>query len=103
LLEQQGEMAARSRPGHFDTFDAMFKTLCARDAGMQITMVLKEVQMPPGFVGKVVSLAGFTALWTRIEAATLCLDIEIQAMRRHGGIQVLILQVPWCFQAQAKR
>ena len=52
---------------------------------MQVTVVLKEVQMTPGFVGKVVSLAGLTALRTAVETASLRLDIEIQSVGRHGG------------------
>ena len=64
---------------------------------MQVTVVLKEVQMSPGFVGKIVSLAGLTALRTGIETASLRLDIEIQAVGRHGGIQVLVLEDPGRF------
>ena len=69
---------------------------------MQVTVVLKEVQMPPGFVGKIVSLAGLTALWTGIETTALRLDIKIQSVGRHGGIQVLGLEDPGRFQAQAE-
>ena len=64
---------------------------------MQVTMVLKEVQMPPGFVGKVVSLAGLTVLRTGLETASFRLDIKIQAVGRHGGIQMLVLEVPGRF------
>ena len=69
---------------------------------MQVTVVLKEVQMPPGFVGKIVSLAGLTALRTGVETTALRLDIEIQSVGRHGGIQVLVLEDPGRFQAQAE-
>ena len=69
---------------------------------MQVTVMLKEVQMPPGFVGKVMSLAGLTTFWTGIETASLRLDIEVQAVGRHGGIQVLVLEDPGRFQAQAE-
>jgi hypothetical protein len=43
---------------------------------MQVAVMLEEVQVPPGFVGKVVCLAGLTALRTGIETASLRLDIE---------------------------
>lgn len=69
---------------------------------MQVTVMLKEVQMPPGFVGKVVSLTGLTALRTGVETTALRLDIEIQSVGRHGGIQVLVLEDPGRFQAQAE-
>tara|TARA_R110001606_G_scaffold358121_1_gene509661 strand:- start:1672 stop:1902 length:231 start_codon:yes stop_codon:yes gene_type:complete len=59
---------------------------------MQVAVVLAEVQMPTGFVGKVVSLAGLTALRTGIETASLHLDIEIRPVGPHGGIQVLVLE-----------
>ena len=64
--------------------------------------MLKEVQMPPGLVGKVVGLAGFTALRTGVKATALGLDIEIQAMWRHRRIQVLVLENPGRFQTQAE-
>lgn len=38
---------------------------------MQLAVVLEEVQIPPGFVGKVVSLAGHTALRAEVEIASL--------------------------------
>tara|TARA_R110001606_G_scaffold101973_3_gene223715 strand:+ start:1407 stop:1553 length:147 start_codon:yes stop_codon:yes gene_type:complete len=47
---------------------------------MQVAVVLKEVQMPSGFVGKVVSLAGLTARRTGVETTSLRLDIEIQSV-----------------------
>ena len=51
---------------------------------MQVTLVLKEVQMTPGFVGKVVSLTGLAALRTGVETASLRLDIEIQSVGQHA-------------------
>lgn len=45
--------------------------------------------------------AGLAALRTGVESASLTFEIEIQAMRRHGGIQVLALENPGrCFQTQ---
>ena len=87
---------------HLYALDAMVRTLRARHASMQVTVMLKEVQMPPGFVGKVMSLAGLTTFWAGIETASLRLDIEVQAVGRHGGIQVLVLEDPGRFQAQAE-
>lgn len=87
-------------PKHLDALDAMLGTLGARDARMQVTVVLEEVQVPPGLVGEVMGQAGLAAL--RVEAAPLGLDIEVQAMGRHGGIQVLVLENPGRFKAQAE-
>lgn len=70
---------------------------------MQVTVMLEEVQVPPCLVGEVVSRTRLAALRTGIETASLRLDIEIQAMGRHGGIQVLILEDPGRIQAQAER
>ncbi|GAA3903242.1 hypothetical protein GCM10022228_11900 [Halomonas cibimaris] len=69
---------------------------------MQIAVVLEEVQMPPGLVGEVMGRAGLAVLRVRVEAASLSLDIGVQAMRRHGGIQVLVLENPERFKAQAE-
>src|SRR5690554_7306497 len=58
--------------------------------------------MPPGLVGEVVSRTGLTALRAGVEAAALGLDVEVQPVGRYGGIQVLVLEDPGRFQAQAE-
>ncbi len=68
---------------------------------MQVAVVLKEVQVPPSLVGKVMGRAGLAALRAGVEAAPLGLDIEVQAVGRHGGIQVLVLKQPGRFKAYA--
>jgi hypothetical protein len=80
----------------------MLGALGARHTGVQVTVVLEEVQMPPRLLGKVMGWAGLAALRTGIETAALGLDIEVQAVGRHGGIQVLVLEDPGRFQAQAE-
>ena len=80
LLEQQGEVAAWPRPRHLNALDAMYGALSARHAGMQVAVVLEEIEVPPGLVGEVVSRAGLAALRTGVEAASLGLDVEVQAM-----------------------
>ncbi len=102
LLEQQGEVAARARPGHLDAFHTMLGALGARHAGVQVAVVLEKVQMPPGLVGEVVSRAGLAAVRTGVEAAPLGLDVEVQPVGRYGGIQVLVLENPGRLQAQAE-
>ncbi len=69
---------------------------------MQVAVVLKEVQVPPSLVGKVMGRAGLAALRAGVEAAPLGLDIEVQAVGRHGGIQMLVLKQPGRFKAQAE-
>src|SRR5690554_4781513 len=102
LLEQQGEVAAWPGPGHLDALDAMLRALGAGHAGVQVAVMLEEVQMPPGLVGEVVSRTGLTALRAGVEAAALGLDVEVQPVGRYGGIQVLVLEDPGRFQAQAE-
>src|SRR5690554_6076499 len=102
LLEQQGEVAARPRPGHLDALDAMLRALGARHAGVQVAVMLEEIQVPPGLVGEIVSRTGLAALRAGVEAASLGLDVEIQPMGRYGSIQVLILEDPGRLQAQAE-
>lgn len=80
LLEQQGEVTAWPRPGHLDALDAMLRALGAGHAGVQVAVVLEEVQVPPGLVGEIVSQAGLAAVRTGVEAAPLGLDVEVQAM-----------------------
>lgn len=80
----------------------MLGALGARHASVQVAVVLEEVQMPPGLVGEVMGRASLAALRAGVEAAALGFDIEIQAMGRHGGIQVLVLEHPGRFQAQAE-
>src|SRR5690554_1916314 len=76
--------------------------LGAGHAGVQVAVMLEEVQMPPGLVGEVVSRTGLTALRAGVEAAALGLDVEVQPVGRYGGIQVLVLEDPGRFQAQAE-
>src|SRR5690554_132480 len=80
----------------------MLRALGAGHAGVQVAVMLEEVQMPPGLVGEVVSRTGLTALRAGVEAAALGLDVEVQPVGRYGGIQVLVLEDPGRFQAQAE-
>src|SRR5690554_4159197 len=80
----------------------MLRALGAGHAGVQVAVMLEEVQMPPGLVGEVVSRTGLTALRAGVEAAALGLDVEVQPVGRYGGIQVLVLEDPGRFQTQAE-
>lgn len=66
-------------------------------------MVLEEVQMPPDLVGKVMGGTGLATRRAEVKAATLGFDIEVQAVGRHGRIQVLVFEKPGRFQAKAER
>tara|TARA_R100000963_G_C4640939_1_gene104574 strand:- start:1042 stop:1449 length:408 start_codon:yes stop_codon:yes gene_type:complete len=80
----------------------MLGALGARHAGVQVAVMLEEIQVPPGLVGEIVSRTGLAALRTGVEAASLGLDVEVQTVGRYGGIQVLVLENPGRFQAQAE-
>ena len=88
-LEQQGEAAVGPRPWHGDLLDAAFLAADARHAGVQIGLVLEEIEVSPGHplgvVGRAVrraaGRAGEAAAWREV-------DLDIQPMR-------LGVEVPW--------
>lgn len=81
----------------------MLGALGAGYAGVQVAVVLEEVQMPPSLVGKTVGRTSLATLRTGVKAATLGFNIEVQAMGQHGRIQVLVFEKPGRFQAKAER
>lgn len=81
----------------------MLGALGAGYAGVQVAVVLEENQMTPGLISKVMSGTGLATLRADVKAATLGFDIEIQAVGRHGSIQVLVFEKPRRFQAKAER
>ena len=56
-LEQQGEAAVGPCPGHVDLLDAALVAADARHAGVQVGLVLEEVEMAPGHLLGVVGRA----------------------------------------------
>ena len=80
----------------------MLGALGAGYAGVQVAVVLEEDQMTLGLISKVMSGTGLATLRADVKAATLCFDIEIQAVGRHGSIQVLVFEKPRRFQAKAE-
>ena len=98
-LEQQGEAAVGSRPWHGDLLDAAFLAAHARHTGVQISLVLEEIEVSPGHplgvVGRAVlraaGRAGEAAAWPEV-------DLDIQAMRL--GVEVGAHHGPWRRQAE---
>ena len=56
-LEQQGEAAAGPRPRHGDLLDAARRAGDARHEGVQVGLVLEEVEMAPGHLFGVIGVA----------------------------------------------
>src|SRR5512134_1686316 len=65
--------------------------------------MLEEVEMPPGELGEVVSLAGLAARWARKQGATLGGDLEMQLVGLGGGVEPLADQPPRRRHAEAQR
>jgi hypothetical protein len=69
-LEQQGEAAVRPRPWHADRLDTARVAAYARHAGIQVGLVLEEVEVAPGVpLGVVGRAVRGTAVWTGKPAA----------------------------------
>lgn len=103
LLGEQGEGAAFTRPRHLNQTNLMFAALGARHTGRDVAVVLKEVQMAPALLDKVMGCAQLTALRTRVAGATLGLDLKVQLMRLLVRVQPLIHQLPRVLDTNAKK
>jgi len=83
-FKQECKPCARSRPGHLDPLDtADLGTRHARNAGAQVSRILKEVQMAPLRLLRVV---GFGALYTAVGAGKGAAAREID-----GDVQTTLL------------
>src|SRR5208337_1639913 len=82
-FKEQGEAAVRSGPGNSHTVDAATGTVDARSAGMQVSLMLKEVQVAPPQNFCVVGLASLRALRTWERGATGKVEVDIEATRLH--------------------
>ncbi len=98
-LEQQGEAAVGSRPRRSDLLDPAFFAAHARHTGVQIGLMLEEVQVSPshplGVVGRAVRRATGRA---SEPAAGREVDLDIQPMRL--GVEVGAHHGPWRRQAE---
>ncbi len=98
-LEQQREAAVGSRPWRGDLLDPAFLAAHARHAGVQIGLMLEEVQVSPGHPLGVVGRAVRRATGRANEAAARCeVDLDIQPMRL--GVEVRARHGPWRRQAE---
>lgn len=89
LLQKQREAVAFAGPRDVDPMDAVPRTLDAWNPGFDQTMVLEEVQMPPGEILEVMGFAELFTLGARIEGAAFGLDVEAQFGRLPFGVQFL--------------
>ena len=83
-FKQQGESAVRSGPGYVDAAYAAQGTLDARGAGVEIGLVLEEVQVAPGEGVGVVGLAGSGAEGTSKGGAGREVEIDVEASGFNG-------------------
>ena len=81
-LEQQGEAAVGSSPGNRHAVDAAARTLHAGGAGVEKSLVLEKVQVPPGERVRVVGLAGGRANRAGEDAAPREVQMDIQTSGR---------------------
>ena len=95
LFEQQREAAALTGPGDGGPQHPVLGTVGARHLGGDEAVVLEEVQMAPGELGKVVRLAGLAAYRTGEQAAAFGGDLNVQFMRLLAGIELQADQPPW--------
>jgi hypothetical protein len=98
-LEQQGEPAARARPWHADLPDPASGAAHARHTGVQIGLVLEEVEMAPRHRFGVVDRAvGSTTARAGEAAAGGEVDVDVQAPGRR--IELAAGDRPWRHNAQ---
>ena len=88
-LEQQREARARPRPRHLDQPDAVRVAFDARRAGMQIGLVLEEIEMAPFFLDGVVNGASSGAAIGLGAAETrTALEIEKDIEPFRGRVEI---------------
>jgi len=94
LFEQQREAAALAGPGNADPQHAVLRAVGAGDLGHDVAVMLKEIQMTPRDLGKVVRLAGLAARRAGEQAAALGANIEVEFVQLFAGIKPLADQPP---------
>lgn len=89
-FEQQREAAARPRPRHRHRLHPALGALRPRHPGMQVRLMLEEVQMPPGpLLGVVRRAACLPAVRTGEAPALGEVDIQVQPLLAHAELAVL--------------
>src|SRR5208337_4212888 len=93
------EAAVRPRPWHADGLDAACVATHARHAGIQVGLMLEEVEVAPGFpLGVVGRAVCGTATRTSKAAARGKIDLDIEAMCVR--VKVAAAHGPWRGQSQ---
>ncbi len=80
----------------------MFTALHPRHLGSDVTVVLEEVEVAPVAHLVVVDRTLLLAFWAGKFSTPFRADFQLQLMGGFIGIQVLIKQRPWGFQAQSQ-
>ncbi len=99
-FKQQGEAAVGSGPRHVDAVDAAAGTLDARGTGVEVGLVLEEVQVAPSENVGVVGLAGSVAEGTSKARATGEIEVDVEASGVDG--ETAMVNHPGWEQAQRR-
>jgi len=97
-LEEQGEAASLLPPGDGDLVDPVFRALHPGNPGVQVGLVLEEVQVAPGTLRTVVNRMGAPALRTGETSARPEGDVQVHPSLQ--GIPLDGLDVPGLVQPQ---
>lgn len=89
LLEQQGELARFAYPGNLDLLDPVFLAVNPGNSRRNETMMLKQVEMAPGHLFKIMSMAKCTAYWAEVLFSSTCLNGQAKRMGRLVCIEQL--------------
>ena len=98
-LEQQGEPGLGAGPRHGDLADAVGRAGHPGDPGVQVRLVLEEVEVPPRLVRRVVDRAGSLVALGTCEARSPG-EVEVQVEAVAGGVEVHGHHSPRVLQSQ---
>jgi len=97
-LEQQGEAAARSRPRHRDPLDAAALALDPGNAGVQVGLMLEEIEVTPACLLRVIGGTGGATARAGKAAAGGEIEVNIQPAPRR--VELAAHHAPWRRQSQ---
>lgn len=83
-FEEQGKTAVRSGPRNSDAVDAATGTLDAGSAGVEIGLMLEEVEVAPSQGFRIVGLDGGGANGTRESGAAWKVEMNVETSRLDG-------------------
>ncbi len=95
MLEQEREPATLARPRRLDALDPMVGAGGARHLGGDGAMVLEEIQMPPGKLGKIMDLARPGAVGAGKQRAAFGGEFDVQLLGPLARVEPLSDQLLW--------